>query len=1101
MLQFICSRNNEQAEEAVFSAALESFRAGEAVYLLVPEQYTLQTEVKLMERVAQEAVAGVRVMSFQHLALEALGKVGGLKRVHIDHLGKSMVLRRILMQEQLPVYARAQHTDGFVTAMLSQIAEFKRSRILPEQLMLGEQVHPQLAQKLSVLASVYNEMEQVLGKEYVDNEDRLGQLAELTDLSYLKDVKFFVYGFLDFTQLELEILSHLMKAQVALTIGLCLDPEYEHARRESIFAVTHETQKKLIALAQAAGQEAVTRDIGEVAAGGPLAHLGRELFCTLGSVYPDTDAEAQLRLMAAHSIDEELHWIARDIKRQVAKHGARYRDFMIVSADPQRYHTRMKQVMSQYDIPVFIDEKRGIMNTPIVKTILACLNLMGEAFRTEDMMVFLKNGFSGVSQEDVCLFENDMLRRGLKGEMFFEDRYFECKEDASDRVKRDFERVRSVRARLVALFGASHSTRSGVHRVELLAQELLDILEQTQMFREIQRLIGELNQSNLLEEASENNQVWNIVVRVLEQAVQLFGDTMLTRSQFRSIIQAALQQHRLAVIPPAIDQVIAGDLARSRSARTLHVYLCGANAGVLPRSFAEQSLLSQEDKQLLREQGLGLPSIKEQVMLQEQLALYILLTGARETLSISYSTQDGALPAMLIGQVRELFPSLTIHSISEQEGIPISMPTPTIARAAQQMRRNGSIEAQAILRYYAAEPRTAQMVQWAESALCYSSRREKLKDARTAYPLPLALSTTRLQSFAQCPYKHFVRYGLRAEERKRYEIESAAFGIVLHETMEQFTQRLRQEAPRLEQLAKAEAERWIDEIFDRVAQRMLTDREIKEKRSAFLLQRERETARRAGLLALAWHRGDGFTLAAQEAGFGREGEPRLTIQVDGVEAALIGTIDRIDVLERDGRKYIKIIDYKTREKAFSLSEAYHGVDIQLLLYLYAALYAMEHPDAIVLPAGAFYFPVVNKMTETAVRSTEELEALKQKEIKVDGIIIDDAEIAGRLDGQKKGKKNVFTAREIERLLAHMMETITDQTRRMQRGEIDVRPILSAQNQQVSACTYCNYGAICGFDPISGDRYRYLPAYKEDEIKVRLMERESNEQQSEEGGAR
>ena len=1107
MLNISTSRDNNIVEQTIFEQAIETYQSGKQVYLLVPEQYTLENEINLMNLLDQEAVSGIRVMSFQRLALETLSKVGGLKRIYIDNLGKSMILKNILYNSTLNIYASTADKEGFVQSLLNQIAELKRSMIRPEMLKaLAEKtsVHSLLAQKLTELAFIYEEMENALGKQYVDNEARLGQLAEVRDLTHLQETAFFVFGFLGFTALELEIIRNLLSSGIDMHIGLCLDLEAARRQEESVFTTTFKSLQQLediaynhnIALAHAASTRVNS------AQNENIHRLGAQLFKTIPESFDNPVPD--IKIFAAHSVDEEIHYIARDITKNVVDNHLKYNDFMVVSTQSETYNSTIKQVFAQYQIPVFIDEKRAIINSPIVKTIIALLNLLGEEFKLEDIMVFLKNGFASVSENEIYVFENYMLRRRFKGRMFLEDKYFSPRKQLNDSEQAELEIVLKIRTYLLDIFALPIEQTARVHTALGLAEQLMTLLDKIDLFSKIQILITELQQSDLLDEANENNQVWNIVANIMEQAAQIFGEQMMSVKRFKELFIEAVKSHKLAVIPPSLDQVIIGDMDRSRSDSKRIMYLCGVNSGFVPKAYKESAILTQEEKLALADSGLDLPSKKDNVLLNDLLTLYIMLTRAEGKLVLTYATEGGKLPAMLIGQITDIFPQLSVETDRDLRAEDVvSMPRPTLDAMSRQLKKFQNKQHIddlwfSALAYYAQAENTREMTEIALAGLEYTNDKANLRAAKQLYRSNLNLSTTRLTSFVECPFKHFVRYGLSAKERKEYAIESAELGIVLHDTMEQFIQKLVQESPLIATLTKEQTDKIIDHIFDDSVGKMLTDYDINDSRNQFLLERQRKTARHIGYISVENIRKEGFALFKQEESFGYDNSTKVAFDIAGEEINLVGTIDRIDILRLEDKLYVKIIDYKTRDKEFSLSDAYNGVDIQLLLYLYVALSAIEEPTATILPAGAFYFPVINPIISTKTRVAEVIDEARKAEIQADGIIIDDEEILERIgkggkaesgkekveSGKNRKIKNVFSKEEIYALIDHVMGQIYRSVERMLEGEIQAHPI-SQNNGQRTACDYCRYAAICKFEPALGDNYRYIHKYDEEQIKEKL----------------
>lgn len=1185
MLKFLLSRNNSVIEKEIFTLAAKAMEAGEEAYILVPEQFTLQNELRLMEELAVLAVSKIRIMSFQRLALEALSKLGGLKRTPIDRLGKSMILKNILQEnaKSLRLYRSSIEKEGFVDGLLRQIAELKRSRISPEDLrekadaLMDSEL---LSQKMKELATIYEHFEEALEGKYVDNEDRLGQLAEIGRLDYLKNKRILIFSFLDFTATERRIIRNLIFSGVDMSIGLCLDVDSARKKDEPVFESTDRTYHQLSFVAQELGEgfETVLLD-GEEDKADALSHLGRELFQLVPAVY-EKESDA-IELFAAHFVHEEIRHIAMQITKRVVEEGYRYKDFMVVTGDLGAYSSSIRQIFGRYELPYFIDEKRPILQSPIIKVIVAALNLMDGDFSTENIMVFLKNDFDsfGADAGKIYDFENYLLSKKLRNKMFLDDRFFEFEQtekesarlqhgggtkradqaDGEDKTgdgikegifgregqvlqtgknrstpfeikempniasefcdtkiyeenEREtisgsatmskYQAILDIRNSLLSLFTPFVKQAAEKHTAREFGEMIYALLEKHRMVEKIQRLIGDLRAHSLLDEANENNQVWNVFVRVLEQADEIFGEREMGLKKYRELIIEALKSHELAVIPPAQDQIIVGDVARSRSDSKKIVYICGMSAGSIPRTYQESGILTQEEKSLLATMELELPSEPNLVSQNEQLQIYNLITRATEKLCLSYSTENSTVPSSLLGTIQEIFPSLRVKSMEDyQPRDHISKTRPTIEHLAKELKlqmKGGDRDAlwQEGLSYYDEVDPVRMGI--ALEGLFYDNTKRNISSASRIYPSPMRMSVTRLRSFEECPFKHFIQYGLRAKERKEYTIRPAEMGLVLHSTIEEVIRTLGSDPLRIADITRAQMDQLVDSYFDASAEILLKEYDLAESRNRFFLRRMKKTAREISYTSVEHLRLGKFELLAQEQRFDEnERIPPIILEIGDQEIVLTGTIDRIDVLKDGEKSFVKVVDYKTGSKEFSLSDAYHGLDIQLLVYLSAVLNSDKLIRTEKYPAGAFYFPIATSLVETKERSKEELSRMIKEQIKMDGLALDDPIVLYGLDSSmveedkkqslvyRSGKKNRISEGDFTVLLSHIRHNIESSLWRMLDGEIAASPVVKNGKKGLASCRFCRYASICRFEEELGDRYRPLYEYKDEEILERL----------------
>lgn len=1153
MVEIVFSRQNHEIENEIFERAIASYQSGEEVYLLVPEQFTLQNEIELMQRLGGGAVSNIRIISFQRLALETLSSVGGLKRKYIDSMGKTMVLKNILYrhQEKLKLYAGSIAKEGFVDALLRQLAELKRSRIDSDMLReYAEKLKDSelLSQKLTELAFIQELVEEKLADKYVDNDDRLGQLAEAPALPNLASKHILIYSFLDFTAVEKQILKNMMHHARKMTIGLCLDRQSVRDKEEMVFTSTEQT---LFWLKETASEEGIPLRLemleNKEYASRDLQFLGEQLFRVISKEYPEESQN--IHLFAAHSLDDEIHHIAIQISKMVVEENYRYRDLMVVAGDLQAYGSTIKQVFELYKIPFFIDEKRSIINSPIVKVIIAAMNLLNGEFTVENIMVFLKNDirYMGHQVSNLYHFENYILAKKLKRKMFLEDRYFDfaslkeglsdermdieisenqnqinledfaseqslgkdapvdSKDTVTDQESEDrmmMSAVEKIRAELLDLFSGPMKAVEGQQDAAFFGELLYKLLEKQGMVEKIQQLLDDLRKDHLLDEANENGQIWNIFVRIIEQAAEIFGDEKMTFSTYRDLVIQAIQSHRLAVIPPSQDQVVVGDVERSRSSRKKVVFICGMNSGSIPSGYKDSGILTQSEKHILDQSGMSLPSEREHVDANEQLMLYLLFTRATEKLFLSYSSENAKLPSALVGEIQKIFPDLPIKTPRDCSAIElVSMPKPTIHQMAREIKKMSKGEQvdplwQEALNYYRSNATTRQMTQSALDGIFYDNRKMRIQSAQHLYPTPMKLSTTRLRTYEECPFKHFVKYGLRAKERKEYSIEPSEMGLVLHKTVEEVVRLLKNEPQQIATISQEEMDRLVEEYFESATHHLLKEYDLAESRNQFMLKRLKKTAKKIAITSVEHLREGEFQLFAQEAVFDENQDiPPIIIQVNGHEIKLTGTIDRIDVLQEDGRSYIKVIDYKTSNKEFSLSDAYNGLDIQLLVYLSAAMQSKKLVKDERFPGGVFYFPVTDPIIETQERSKEELQHLIKSHIKMDGLVLNEAAVLQGLDRElaQNSKSDVFhstpkhrlSKRQFDALMAHVHSNIARSLQEILEGEISAYPIIQNGNKEAVGCRFCRYAGICRFEEELGDSYRPLYKYDNEEILQQL----------------
>jgi len=1120
MLNLLASRYNKEIEYEVFSHIKKDFEEGKKAYVVVPEQFTLQNEIKLMEVLDIPALMDIKVMSFNKLAIEAFSKEGGLKRRYIDNIGKSMAIKKIFqgLDEELKLYKGSIDKEGFISSIVKLIAEMKRTMVKPEELRASAQKNKNnilLSQKLTELASIYEAFETSLEGKYVDNEDRIGQFAEIKNLSYLKDIKFYFYSFFGFTEIENQVIRNLIQSEIDMTIFLNLDYKHKNDKMDDTFAITNKTLNKLAQICDELDVEYTVSDIAgtEDEDVDEIRYLGDNLFRTIAG--ESKEVPGKINIYHAHNIDEEIRKAAIDINHKVINQGYKFRNIIVIPCDADAYNKNIKLIFSEHEIPFFIDEKRSIISSPIIKTILAVLNLMDSKFKAEDLLMFLKNGFSRIYDDECDVFENHMIKRKLKGEMFFDDKYFEPEYFYENEQEK--QTVNQVRNYIINIFREYRSLGMERNTAKVFATKIFDILMNLEISNKVQAFVEQLKAENYFDEANENGQIWNVFVKIIDQSVELLGEEKLEFSYYKAILLGGMANYELSVIPPSKDQVTVGDIERSRSMDKKIVYIMGANSSSMPRTSKENGLLTNEDKLSLKDEGILLPSSQEQIDANEVLLIYNAFTKPSDELNLSYAVDmDGSsvVPSIVLNQISMIYPKLKVKNARDFEASYfITIPKPTIAIMAREIKKYSVGENiddlwLDLLSYYLNDDNHKVKAQIALEGIFYDNTKFPIGNtlARQLYKTPLKVSTTRIDSFIKCPFSHFIKYGLRAKERKVYNIEPAEMGQVLHLTVEKFIEEMKADLPLIGMIDKAEADKMIGEIFDESAKNLFKEYDLKEKRNQYILKKLKKTAHLVGFSCVQQIKAGKFELMYQEENFAQDSEiPPIIIDIDGQQIMLEGTIDRVDVLKDGENSYVKIIDYKTRSKAFNLSDAYNGLDIQLIIYLKAAMKSRAFLKTKAFPAGIFYFPIINPMLDTQTRDKSKIEEMIRAKIKLDGIILHDIKIIDAINGSScegmdvvrtKGRKkdeHLLELNQFEALIHRVEDNVQESLKDMVDGIIDPNPVKNPKDKS-TACDYCRYGAICRFDEeLETNNYRNIINYKNDEVIEMLEGGETYEQ--------
>lgn len=1116
MIRIITSRAGYGKTESVYKEILAKDKNSEKTYLMVPEQFTLQSELVLMDMSKSKGLIYAQVMSFERLSRYVLSRAGGLKRPHIDEVGKHMALRLIFdeYEEKLPMYKSAYRKKGFLNELSHTLSELKKMAVSPAVLIeKSNQIENDvlLKQKLFEIGFIYERFLDYMKDRYIDNEDRISLLAEKIDrYEELSNVGFYFDSFTGFTALELCVIKKLSQMGACLCFALTYD---ENSSDREVFSPTGLTIEQLKNIARSTASEFKIEPLADESTKSvEIRHIERSIYDYKSLPYEEEVQD--VKVFEALDMESEAEHCAVEIMNLVRDYGYRFKDILIITPMPQLYCAPVSRVFARFGIPYFLDIKRDIMSSPLITLIFSYLDMHIKNLRYEDVFSFLKSGFTQIDESLYMPLENFVLKWGIKGGMwpdknrFEEERFFD-KYD-TDEYK---EKIRAARDYVVSLFELGKNIFKNSKTGLEYAKALFDFLDEIRAFENLETFVDRLREENAFDYANENAQIWNIILDTLDQFVEIMGEKSMSLEDFRNIFYEGISRHEVGIIPPALDQVIVATLDRSRSTSVKALFFMGLNDTYVPHVGKDSPILLDDDKKKLKDMGVNLPSETGNTMADEALSIYSALSKANDKLFLSYSLSAGedgkALrPSTIINRIKTLFVKLHESSFLSETSVfnHISTLDYSFEKLAGRLRdvakeKRLDDEWLSLYGWYVENDDWKEKIERLLANLFYKNQIEYITfaQANRLYETPLRASVSRLEKFAKCPFEHFVGYALQPEPRKIHEIGAPELGTVFHSALEKFA-KLANDKDRLSFLLdRKNCDAQMDALLEESVSdyiRVLMDNS---KRNAYMMKKMKKVGRRA-----AWTMVNHMSKGRFKSYDFEMKLPPIVIDLGEYGSVeLIGQIDRVDILDEDEKTYVKIIDYKSREKKFSLSDTFNGLDIQLSVYLKSVL---EHLSSLkktrAYPAGAFYFPIVDKLIESELTDVEEIEKQIAEKLKMQGIVLKDINIIKAIDEEiensatvidvkvKEGdikSENALSDKEFEALLEHVTKLVRDMSKEILSGKITIKPY---SNGQSARCDYCDYASICKFDALfEGNTYKTVRSLKDKEVKELLVKKE------------
>lgn len=1106
--------------------------------LIVPEQFNFQAHKDLIKVLDKKGIMDIEVLSFQRLAHRVFEEVGGPKEKLLGDLGRNMVLRKVIseMEEKLQILNKSVKQAGFMLALGNIISEFQQYDIAPEALLeKKETIKSQILEaKINDLFLIFQGFKKYMKEKYITSEETLDILAnKIEACSFLDGAYIWIDGFYGFTPQQYKILYKLIKKAEIINISLTLDPSedlFSPCNEWDYFCESRKTLEKLNKITALYGVKLeeiikLTNEKERSNKNQELFHLEKEYFN-----YPCIPYEKStdyIKLHIASNPYSEIENTAKTILEFVQNKGYRYRDIAVVTGCISKYQKIIEGIFKEYHIPHFIDRKKDILSHPFIELIRASLEIVINNWSYESIFRFLKTGFVGIDKEDIDILENYVLAYGIRGigKWTKEDWNKKSLDGLDDMIKKEYEdsmisRINKTRKQVAEPLLLFHQKlkSSKKNTVTTITTAIYELIEDLGVKEQLVEFINQFKQENKLILVKQNLQIWDLVMELFDKMVEILGEEELSIKDYAKILDAGFEQCKMGLVPPAIDQVVIADLERSRLPHIKALFVIGINDGVLPSVTEDLGLFSDEERVAMNNIGLELAPDGRRRAFEEQFLIYSGLTKPEEYLYMSFSMGDeegkALRPSVIISRLKKLFPNMyeSGDMQNSNKDMFITAPVPTFHYLGKELRdiiEKGDLCDiwKDVYSWFFSQKEWLDKTKITVNALFHTNQESYLKkeSVKKLYSDRIHSSVSRLEKFAACPFGYFIEYGLKARERKIYQLQMPDLGRLFHSALDGFSKKLQVRGISWKELDKDLSETLIDQTMDEIAPKLGNEILFSSARNKYLIVRLKRITKRA-VWALTEHikRGN-FEPLEFEIGFGENYKlPPIVVELStGEKIILTGRIDRVDILNKENQAYIKIIDYKSGNRAFNLADIFYGIQLQLLLYLDAFLESgQELLNKELFPAGVFYFkiddPIIHSVKEM---SDEELEKLLLKDLKLSGMVLEDIDIVKNMDNKldrysdilpvqltKSGfdkRSSTATLEEFNSLRELVRNIVAEIGEEILKGNVKVSPYKSKKN---SSCDYCQYKSVCQFDILLEDNnYRIIKNLHKEEIWEKLKD--------------
>ena len=1132
----------------------ESMQNKDTNYIvIVPEQFTMQTQKDLVTMHPDNGILNIDILSFLRLAYRVFEETNQKNRLVLEDTGKSMILRKVIAakKEELVLFQNNVRKQGFVTELKSLLSELYQYSIGPDELeeMVTKVKHkPMLASKLTDMHTIYEGFKEFLSDRYITAEEILDILCDvIEDSSMIKNSVICFDGYTGFTPIQYKLVSKLMVLCKKVIVTVTIDEREKVDELDEEFKLFHMSKKTIAKLCQDAADVGVPVEPYVFVNKGKVPYRfleSRELAALEHNLfrYPFrkyTEEMKDIRILTAKDPDGEVDFTVKEIMRLIQEEGYRYKDIAVVTGDLQAYGTKLSKEYEKVKIPHFLDLKKDLMSNPLVKLLRAILELLSNDFAYESVFRYLRNDLVDIEKEDVDILENYVIALGIRG---FSSWNKEWVRIYKSKGELDLEYLNTLRTWMVDhVIGLREVLKKPEVTVGEITRAIYEFLVENQMEEKMERyrLTFEAMDEPLL--AKEYKQVYPILMELLDKLVELLGDDVVTVKEYKELLESGLNEAKVGLIPPGIDQVMIGDIERTRLKDIKALFFVGVNDGIIPKASGQGGIISDMERELLAANHMVMAPTRRQSSYTEQFYLYLNLTKPTNRLYVSYSKVGGngksIRASYLIGKLMQIFPNICVEDLTvdtkENDILEVLGADRGLSYLIQGLREYKEEMPELwkeVFAWYKGKEEYGDFIELLIDGACYEKKEVSISKAvsKALYGEHLSNSVTRLERYAACAYAHFLSYGLMLSPRQEYQISAPDIGTIFHNAMETFAHKLHASEYDWTNLPEEAREYLVEESVKEASETFNNGILKSSKRNEYMIARVGRIAKRT-VWALCEHvKGGDFVPRGFELQFSRlDNLESVCVPLeDGSDMLLQGRIDRVDRKEEGDQVYLRVIDYKTGNTSLDLSKMYHGLQLQLIVYLNAAmeLEQKQEPEKVIIPAGIFYYnindPLVEKQLDVTKQEGEEasgpwITSIQEellKELKLNGLVNDNINIIKAMDhefvdeseeeikksvkskiipvettkdGSMSKRSSTVNNAQMQRICKYVMGKVKEFGNEIISGDIRLEPYKIGN---FTACEYCDYKGICGFDQrLPGNTYRKLAKLKNEEVLERIKE--------------
>jgi len=1109
-LRLICGRSGTGKSEFCLNEVIDKLNDKNKIYIITPEQFSYSVEKKLIEKTNSGAIIGAEVLTFKRMAYRVESEVGGVTDINLSKSGKAMIIYNILLdnKNRLRFIGKSeQNVDLVETA----ITEFKKHNITLENLknVIDNEEDRYLKEKLKDLYCMYENFERKIEDRYIDENDILTILANnLDNTSMFDDCIIYIDEFTGFTKQEYKIIEKLIKVAKQMNITITTnDLDMGTNPDTDIFYYNKQTADKLLYIARNNDvncEKTIFLEDMHRFKNDELKHIEQNIYSIPYKIY-DKDV-SDLNLFLASNSYSEIENVAKQIIKLVKNNDYRYRDISVITKNLDTYSSLVKAIFTSYDIPVFIDEKRNLSQNMFIKYIISILDVYSKNWSYDSIMNYIKSSYLNIDDDEIYIFEDYCRKWGIKGSKWYEGEWNFG--DETEENKGQLKRIRELRAEIIQPLLIFKENIKNNRTISEITKGLYSFLIDNKIDETLNLKKEKLEQDGYVELAKEQELAWDIIIQVLDELNMIFGEEKVSFDKYINLLRIGLDSSGLGIIPQTQDQVIVGDIERSRTHKVKAIFILGMNDGVFPTVHKEEGFLGDEDRKTLKKKGIELAKGSLEALYEDNFSIYKALTIAEEKIFLSYTStnsEGGALrPSVLVNKIKKMFPNLKEKSDmveQEDEIITKNSTFELLINNLSKFKEGEKIDKIwfEIYNFYNNNDEWKNKLEGAIKALNYTNKPQKItkENIDKLYGRTLNTTVSRLEQYKSCPFSYYLKYGLKVHEKDNFKVQMVDTGNFMHDVIDSFFKTVREKELNVKEIEEEQVYKIIEQIVeDKLSLNKNYIFTSTDKYKVLTTRLKRVILKSIKYIIESLKESD-FEVFGTELEFkkGKTYEPITLNLENGKKVEITGKIDRIDLAKNEDGKYIRIIDYKSSVKNIDLNEVVAGLQIQLLTYLDATCKIEE-----MMPAGILYFSLIDPVIKAdKYMADEQIEEELKKKFKMNGLILADVKVVKMMDkkldsgasnlvpayidkeGNLSKKSNAITREQFEHLQKYTTKIIKEISEEILSGDISLEPYYNTKNKK-TPCEYCEYKTICQFKAGTyGNNYNYIGRNQKEEI--------------------